>query len=181
MYDDLEEKIKDIAEQVYDEQSATNQFAVSQVPFHTHNGSDSQRISFLDLTNRNEFINITLPGFSGQTSNNWGVVFIAPYACAVMGATEVHQTAESTTTTMTVQIEKLTGTMASGSGTSLLVTPFNLMATANTVQTGVLNTTTAKNGAFNLVSGDRLGLVLSTTGSASNTLVGVTIIIQLSY
>lgn len=179
--DNFEQKIKDIAEQVYDEQSAADQFAVSTVPFHTHNGSDSPRISFTDLVNRNEFINITLPGFFGQTSNNWGVVFIAPYDCVIIGATEVHQIAESTTTTMTVQIEKLTGTQASGGGITLLVNPFNLMATANTVQTGVLNTTTAKNNAFNLVTGDRIGLVLSTTGSASNTLVGITIIIQLNY
>lgn len=181
MSDDLEQQMRDIAEQVYDENSASNQFAVSQTPFHTHNGSDSPRLDFNNLINRNEFINFDLPGSQGQTANNWGVIFTAPYTCSVIGATEVHQTAESTASTMTVQIEKLTGTTASGSGTTLLLTPFDLKATANTVQTAVLNTTTAKNGAFNLQAGDRLGLVLTTTGSSPGNLIGVNIIIQLSY
>jgi hypothetical protein len=181
--DDLEQKMRDIAQQVHDENSTSDQFGVSQTPFHTHNGADSQRINFKNIANRSEFINFDLPGSQGQTTNNWGVIFTAPYACAVIGITEVHQTAESTATTMTVQLEKLSGTTASGSGIALLVTPFNLKSTANTVQTGTLNTTSANTGltAFNLVTGDRLGLALTTTGSAPATLIGVNIIIQLSY
>lgn len=181
--DDFEQKVTDVVNNVLDENSATNQFALSQTPYHTHNGADSQKVDFKDLQNRNEFLNINLMGFQGQTSNNWGVIFTAPYACNIIGATEVHQTAESTSTTMTVQIEKLTGTQASGSGTSLLLNPFNLKAAANTIQTGILNTTSVKTSknVFNFQIGDRIGLVLTTTGSASNTLVGVNIIIRLQY
>lgn len=182
MYD-LETRMREIAQTVHDENSTSDQFSVSQVAFHTHNNADSPAIDFKNIRNRSEFINFDLPGSQGQTTNNWGVIFTAPYSCAVIGITEVHQTAESTATTMTVQLEKLKGTTASGSGTTLLVTPFNLKGTANTVQTGTLNTSSANTGliAFNLVAGDRLGLVLTTTGSSPATLIGVNIIIQLSY
>ncbi len=40
-----EDKIRSIAQSVFDENSGANQFAVSQTPYHTHNGSDSQRIN----------------------------------------------------------------------------------------------------------------------------------------
>lgn len=180
---DNETQIRNIAQKVFDENQTSDQFAVSQTPFHTHNGADSPRISFGNLINKMEFLNINLFGISGQASNNWGIVFTAPFQCTVIGATEVHQTAEATATTMTVQLEKLTGTTASGSGASLLITPFNLKAAANTLQLGILNTTTAKtsSGVFTLQSGDRLGLVLSTTGSSAANLVGVNIIIQLQF
>lgn len=178
-----EEYIKEIAQQVYDQNSASNQFAVSQTPFHTHNGSDSPKLSFSTLVDRSEFVNVVLPGILGRTTNNWGVIFTAPFQCAIASATEIHQTAEATATTMTVQLEKLTGTTASGSGTTLLLTSFNLKGTANTLQTARFNSTSAKTnaGAFNLQPGDRLGLVLSTTGSAAADLVGVNIVIQLQF
>lgn len=179
----LEQEVRDIAQSIHDENSTSDQFAVSQTPFHTHNGSDSQRVSFQNITNRTEVINVNLLGSQGQTTNNWGVIFTAPYICTVVGATEIHQTAESTATTMTAQVEKLTGIKASGAGTTLLFTPFNLKSAANTIQTAVLNPTTANTmvNAFTLQVGDRLGLVLATTGSAPATLVGVNIIIQLRY
>lgn len=179
----FEEKISTIAQQVHDENVSSDQFAVAQVPFHTHNGSDSPKISFGDLIERIEFVNINLPGFLGQTGNNWGVIFTAPFACNFIGATEIHQTAESTATTMTVQIEKLFGTQASGAGRTLLFPPFDLKAAANTRQTAILNQSSnnTSNHVFNLQPGDRLGLVLTTTGSAPATLVGVNIVIQLQF
>lgn len=181
--DDLEKKIRDITEQILDENTATNQFAVSQTPYHTHNGSDSQKVSYQDLTERDYFLSFTLPGIQGRTSNNWGVIFTVPFSGSIVSATEIHQTAEATATTMTVQIEKLIGTQASGAGTTLLLTPFDLKGTANTLQTGMLNTTSAKTGtnSFNFAPGDRIGLVLTTTGAASADLIGVNIIIQLQY
>lgn len=178
-----EEDIKIIAQQVYDENQTSNQFAVSQTPFHTHNNADSPQLDFKNIKNRVEFLNINLPGTTGRTTGNWGVIFTAPFACTFTGATEVHQTAEATATTMAVQIEKLTGTQASGAGLSLLVSSFNLKGTANTVQTATLNQTSAnvQVNAFNLSVGDRLGLVLSTTGAAPADLVGVNIVITLQF
>lgn len=181
--DDFETKMRSIAQALIDQNQTSDQFAVSQTPYHTHNGTDSPRVSFKDLVNRQEFININLMGAQGQTTNNWGVIFTAPFQCAIIAATEVHQIAESTATTMTVQVEKLTGIQASGAGISLLLSPFNLKATANTVQTPKLNTISVNTTlqAFNLKTGDRLGLVLATTGSASATLIGVNIVITLQF
>lgn len=178
-----EEDIKTIAQQVFDQNEASNQFAVSQTPFHTHNSSDSPQLDFKNIKNRLEFLNINLPGILGQTSSNWGVIFTAPFACTVIGATEVHQTAEATATTMSVQLEHLTGTQASGAGITLLVSSFNLKGTANTVQTATMDQTSAKiqANAFSLATGDRLGLVLSTTGGAAADLVGVNIVVTLQF
>lgn len=177
------ETMRNVAQQVYDKNQTSDQFAVSQTPFHTHNNSDSPKISYMNLLNRVQLVNIILPGVQGQTTGNWGVVFTVPFALTIVGATEIHQTAEATATTMTVQIEKLTGTTASGAGTNLLTTGFNLKGTANTLQTATLDQTSAKTvtNSFNFSPGDRLGLVLSTTGSAPADVIGVNIVIQLSY
>lgn len=48
--EDFEQKMRDIAQEVHDENSTSDQFAVSQAPFHTHNGLDSQRIPFIGLS-----------------------------------------------------------------------------------------------------------------------------------
>lgn len=45
-----EDDVREIAQQVHDENSTSDQFAVSQTPFHTHNGLDSQRIPFIGLS-----------------------------------------------------------------------------------------------------------------------------------
>ena len=44
-----ENKIKQIAQDVFDSNSTQNQFAVSSVGFHTHNGQDSQNVAFTNL------------------------------------------------------------------------------------------------------------------------------------
>jgi len=76
---------------------------------------------------------------------------------------------------VTLQVEKLTGTTAPGSGTSLLTTAFNLKSTINTVVTGVLTPTV---GAIQLAAGDRLALKLSgTPTSVAN--VTVTVVINI--
>ena len=45
-----EEDIKAIAQKVYDDNSASDQFAVATTSFHKHNGQDSPRIPFLNLS-----------------------------------------------------------------------------------------------------------------------------------
>ena len=41
-----EEEIKNLIQQTIDQNSTSNQFAVSDTPFHTHNGSDSMALKF---------------------------------------------------------------------------------------------------------------------------------------
>lgn len=44
-----EQKMKEIAEKVYAEKTLKAKYSVSQVPFHTHNGTDSTRINEKDM------------------------------------------------------------------------------------------------------------------------------------
>ena len=41
-----EEKVKDLIQQAIDQNATANQFAVSDTPYHTHNGADSQSLKF---------------------------------------------------------------------------------------------------------------------------------------
>lgn len=171
-----EDKVKDLISQDREESDTQNQFGVAQIPFHTHNGADSQRVFFSDLIGRNEFLHVVLPGTSPATASNYGVFFIAPYSCSFVGATEVHGTKGTDVSAVSLQIEKLTGTTASGSGTNLLATGFDLKGNINTVQTAVL--AFAVSNTFNLVKGDRLGFVLSGTPTSVAQLV---MVCQLTY
>jgi len=45
-----EERIKELAQQVFDTNSASDQFAVATVPFHKHNGMDSPTVPFTNLS-----------------------------------------------------------------------------------------------------------------------------------
>jgi len=45
-----EEEVKNLIDQKIDQNAASNQFAVSDTPFHTHSGSDSPKIKFLNLS-----------------------------------------------------------------------------------------------------------------------------------
>lgn len=170
----LQQKIQTGAQEVHNVNSTVDQFGVSQTPFHVHDGAGSPKVSFQNLKNRNEFLHVIVQGTSAATSTNYGVFFIAPYNCVFLGATEVHSTAGSSTPTL--QIEKLMGTTATGSGINLLAFPFTLNGTANTVQTGIKAYVPSTN--FSLAKGDRLGL--SVSGTLTN-VAQVCVIIQLSY
>lgn len=160
-----------------DRNSTNNQFSVSNTPFHTHNGLDAPNVSFQNLTQRNEILSIIIAGTSAATATNYGVFFTAPYKCVFVGATEVHATLGTDGGAVTLQIEKLTGTLASGSGTALLSAGFNLKGTINTVQTATL-LSSLTNATFNLAKGDRLGLVLTGTPTS---VAHVNLIIKLNY
>lgn len=97
-------------------------------------------------------------------------IFIADAAYLVTAIREVHGTASSSGT---LQIEKLTGTTAAGSGTNMMTGTINLAATANTVVSGTLTATTA---TLTLAVGDRIGGVL---GGTLTSLAGCSIVITL--
>lgn len=84
-------------------------------------------------------------------------IFIAPVACQVVAASEVHAVAAGGAST--IQLTKDTGTAAPGAGTNLLTnntnTGFDLNGTANTVQTGTLSATASD---LQLAIGDRLAI-----------------------
>lgn len=167
--------IEDIAQNNLEKNQTVDQFGVAQIPFHAHTGADAQQINFKDLIGRFEFLNEVLPGTSAATAGNYGVIFTAPYKCKFMGATEVHST-KGTGGACTLQIEKLIGTTATGSGINMLSSPFDLTAVINTVQKGILSIVPKTTFALN--PGDRLGLSLTGTPTS---VAQVCVVIQLSY
>lgn len=156
-----------------------DQFTVATTQGHTHNGTDALQIPYDNLSNKFFCINYTLPGTSGATAGNYGVFFIAPYPCLVTGFQEVHQTAGTDGGSVTLQLEKLTGTQAPDSGTVLLQTALDLKGTANTVQNGLMvvssNPTIQLTTTF-LAKGDRL--CLKDSGTLTS-VANVTVVVKL--
>lgn len=125
----------------------------------------------LDTQFRDGFLlTFFLPGADSQDSTKYGVIVTAPKAFQVISVIEVHSVA-GTVDTPVLDVERLSGTTAPGSGTSILKTTFDLKSTANTPVT--------KRG-FNLATnrtfepGDRLGFKVSGT---LTTLEGVSVTI----
>lgn len=161
------------------EQLKNDRFAVAPSQAHTHNGSDAVRIPYQNLTNKFFFVPFTLPGTTAATAANYGTFFTAQAPCLVTGFTEVHETAGTDPGSVTLQLEKLTGTTAPNSGTNLLQTALSLKATANTVQTGTLvktSYTAIQTNTVFLNIGDRLALKDSGTLTG---LVGVNVVVKL--
>lgn len=144
-----------------------------QLPDHLHDGSDASKISELNIVDRTLYIRHTIPGTLAATATNYGVFFIVPVPCTVSKVQEVHQTAGTDASAVTVGIEKLSGTEALGSGDSVLESELSLKATANTVQTGSLSLTLSNR---SLVTGDRLAL--EDTGTLTS-VAGVTVLVEL--
>lgn len=99
-------------------------------------------------------ISVRLKNTDAATAANYGVFFVAERQYSVLAVAEVHGTAGSDASAVTLQIERLQGTTAPDSGNVILSTAFDLKGTANTVQYGSLVTT----GVTALQRGDRLCL-----------------------
>jgi hypothetical protein len=100
------------------------------------------------------FTNESFQGFAATSTSQ--TVFISDAAYTLVGVRESHGTASSSGT---LQVEKLTGTQASGGGTNLLTGTISLAGAANTVLSGTVVTTTA----VNIAAGDRVGVVFGGT------------------
>lgn len=103
------------------------------------------------------------PGTNAQNPQHYKVFFIAQCACEIVSISEVHGVANGDV--FTLNIEKLTGTTALGSGTDILSTPFDLNGTANTVVNKNYKDFTS---ARVLNKGDRLALKPTATGGYVN-------------
>lgn len=140
---------------------------------HLHSGADSRKVRYLDLSEKKLWVHHTIYGTDAATAANYGVFFIAPVGCAVTVFKEVHQTAGSDAGAVTLDLEKLTGTTAPDSGTSMLASTLSLKATANSVQTATLSNTISNRA---LTAGDRLCLKDSGTLTA---VANVTVLVEL--
>ena len=130
---------------------------------HFHNGYDVSPINFATIYQKKLWVQETIQGANAATSTNYGTFWIAPFNCLVNSVYEIHQTAGTDGGAVTLQVEKLTGTTAAGSGSSMLSTALSLKATANTLQTGVLVPTAVSPTFKTLAKGDRLAMKLAGT------------------
>lgn len=169
----VQKEARDIATQVYKELAP--QYKVPEVPVHVHNGSDAPFVPFVNVTSVLVYIPVNIQGVQAQTSTNYSTFWIAPDNCNVIAISEVHKVAGTAGGSVTLNVEKLTGITAPGSGTSILSTAFNLKGTANTVQNGTLTNVIATK---QLAIGDRLALVVSGT---LTTLENVTVMVTLQF
>ena len=169
----------DIANAAIKNFAEKDQYRVSLIQSHVHDGVGSQQIPFANIQNRILPIHWTVVGADAATAANYGVFWTAPFPCTVVGMTEVHQTAGTAVGSVTLQLERLQGTEAPDAGDNILATAFNLKANANTVQNGVITPTrTSGISPANLSKGDRLCLKDSgTLTSLSN----VTVVVLVQY
>lgn len=135
-------------------ENTINSLQANQIdPNHYHNGFDSNNVNFSDVNGVTFVLRHSIYGTDAATATNYGVFFIAPFACYVSSVTEQHFTAGTAGGTVSLNIEKLTGTQAPNSGVTVLSSDFSLKATANTVQNGALSLTKVNT---NLAIGNRL-------------------------
>jgi hypothetical protein len=99
------------------------------------------------------------------------VVVIADAPCELVGVMEAHSVVGGAS--FALQVEKLTGTTAPGSGTAMLAATVDLTTTINTVATPALTTTLANR---RLAVGDRVGFRL--TGTAGSFVGCVALILK---
>lgn len=92
-----------------------------------------------------------------------GTFFIANRKCQVIGVSEVHTTAGTNGSAVTLDIKKCTGTQAPASGTTVLQSTLDMKGVAETVQAGTLVTNKS---TLTLNAGDRLALDFTGTTTA---------------
>ena len=115
------------------------------VESHFHNGMDSPRVDYQNLDRAPQLIvTAVVDGEDAQAQANYDKFFIAPYVCEVTAMSEVHSEAEGVTDPYSMQVQRLQGTEATGSGDNLLTTAFDLTGTAETVVSGTLVSTNVR-------------------------------------
>lgn len=139
---------------------------------HYHNGFDVSRINFSDIYQKKIWIEHTIYGTDAATAGNYKTIMIVPTPMTLTGFKEVHTVLGTDGSAVTLDLEKLTGTTAPGSGSSMLLSTVSLKSTINTVVTGSLTATLANR---SVVAGDRIALKLAGTPTS---VANVTVLIE---
>ena len=132
---------------------------------HYHGGFESTPVKWANLSQRKLHVSHTIYGADAATAANYSTVFIAQYACLLTIFQEVHKTAGTDAGAVTLDLEKLTGTTAPGSGVTMLGATIDLKGTINTVKTATL-ASGANLPNLSLAAGDRAALKLTGTPTA---------------
>lgn len=174
---ELRKEMEKISEETF--RRLGTRYGFSEVPRHVHNGSDSPALPFSSISPFIERISFTLFGATPATAANYGVFWVAPKTCTIIGVNEVHQTKGSDAGAVTLQIEKLADGDAPGAGINILTTALSLKTANDTIQSGTLvNTSTNGRPDASLQQYERLCLVDSGTLTA---LANVTVQILVNY
>lgn len=144
--------------------NATMTLANGEAGYITSDGTNYQSARNGEMSTATYFFTGT-PAATNQT------FFAAGHAMRVIGAEATFSVAAGGTSTLTV--EKITGVVAPGSGTTTQTGSFNLNATANTPQAGVLSATAS---SLALGVGDRLGVVFA---NAIQSTAGLTVTVSM--
>lgn len=146
-------------------------FTLVDIPSHSHTGVDSNKVDFANISAKKLYLPVILENTTPATAASYGVFFIAPFSCYL---SSVRLAFQVTSTSGTLDIEKLTGTQALDAGIPMLYTPILMSGTANTVVKGRLSDTPS---SLQLLAGDRIAL--KDAGTLTN-LVGLCVIIELT-
>jgi hypothetical protein len=141
---------------------------------HKHNGFDAPKIEYRDINKKKLFFTETVYGTAAATAANFQTFLIVPADGVLTGFREVHSIAGTDGGAVTLDLEKLTGTTAPGSGVSMLGATLSLKTTKDTVQIGTFTTTLANR---SVVAGDRLAL--KTSGTLTG-LIDVTVLVEIT-
>lgn len=102
------------------------------------------------------YVRHALSGTAPATAANYGYFWTAPMPCRLVGVYEVHRTAGTDGSAVTLDIEKLTTGTAQDAGTAMLTATINLKSTADT-PTYTAATATAANARLDV--GDSMALL----------------------
>ena len=144
-------------------------------PEHNHDGIQQPKTLERWIAGRTERIYAKIPGTSAATAVNYGVIFMALNPCFVRAVYEFHETKGTDAGSVGLNVEKLTGTTAPDSGTTILTSNLDLKGNNNTEQQGAL---VVSRSTRTLAKGDRLCLKDSGTLTA---VAGVIVILELEY
>jgi len=123
--------------------------------------------NYFGLENKDGFyVTQVITGTQAQVNTNYGVFFIAKNPCEILKVSLVY--AVTNGGEFTLDVEKLTGTTAPGSGTTVLASQFDLNSTANTVYERKGTTLTSVSKGRTLKENDRLALKPTATGGYVN-------------
>ncbi len=112
--------------------------------------------TYREIENKDgDYIFVSLPGTLSGTAGYYGVFFTANNPIEIISISEMHSTAGSDGSVVTLNIERLSGTEALNSGDEICIANFDLKGTVNTV---ILKESGRELKNRQLKTGDRLAL-----------------------
>lgn len=168
-------EIRQLRSQIQELQRQVAGMGQQKLPDHRHTGFDASKVLWSDINGKTIELTHTIIGADAATAANYGVFYIVPFACYLTKFQEVHQVAGSAGGSVTVNLERLTGTQAPDSGTNMLDAGMDLKDTANEIHTSpyLAENLTRRT----LAVGDRL--CLKDTGTLTS-VSNLTVLVQLS-